>query len=149
MRERSIGLYSPYLNIFFGPFLGIRAVNQLQIFRVIIRDHSGQCPDQYGENFGLAIEQSAWLVFVISPLNLLCRASRVVINRCLPCKVLTTVRLSWLPKRPGAQSAPFMKWYNNSSLTNGKGYLTVKITSGFECSPDTINGNKEQRQSSL
>ena len=36
--------------------------------RVIVRDHSGRCPAQYCEIIGPVIEQSDWLILVISPL---------------------------------------------------------------------------------
>ena len=37
--------------------------------RVIVRDHSGQCPVQYLRNIAPAMEQSDWLILVIGPLN--------------------------------------------------------------------------------
>ena len=34
-----------------------------------VRDHSGQCPVQYLENIGPAIEHFDWLILVIGPLT--------------------------------------------------------------------------------
>ena len=34
-----------------------------------VRDHSGQCPVQYLENIGPAIEHFDWLILVIGPLS--------------------------------------------------------------------------------
>ena len=41
------------------------------VFRVVlkVRDHSGQCPVQYLENIGPAIEHFDWLILVIGPLS--------------------------------------------------------------------------------
>jgi hypothetical protein len=40
---------------------------------VAARDHSGQCPVQYLENIGPAMEQSDWSILVIGPLIYLSR----------------------------------------------------------------------------
>ena len=41
------------------------------MFRVVlkVRDHLGQCPVQYLENIGPAIEHFDWLILVIGPLS--------------------------------------------------------------------------------
>ena len=45
--------------------------------KIFARDHSRQCPVQYLENIGPAMEQSDWLILVIGPLNYF---SRVIIR---------------------------------------------------------------------
>ena len=46
----------------------IRLKKALKVFHKV-RDHSGQCPAQYLENIGPAIEHFDWLILVIGPLS--------------------------------------------------------------------------------
>jgi len=50
-------------------FRNVRDKTATKSSRVIVRDHSGQCPVQYLSNIRPAMKQCDWLILVIGPLN--------------------------------------------------------------------------------
>ena len=65
------------------------------MFRVVlkVRDHSGQCPVQYLENIGPAIEQFDWLILVevVKSNNVRLKQRFKTITRIKNIPLLTTV----------------------------------------------------------
>jgi len=47
----------------------ITQLKNAKMAKTRVQDHSGQCPVQYLENIGWAIEHFDWLILVIGPLT--------------------------------------------------------------------------------
>ena len=60
-------IHSGVLRRNFQKILSSFATSNFKFKGTQVRDHSGQCPVQYLENIGLAIEHFDWLILVIGP----------------------------------------------------------------------------------